>query len=53
MIRVWKAIKWQIQAVFHEIRTAAAFFLVLNAVLLLLPLSAKSSITWQDSPSCS
>ena len=40
MIRVWKAIKWQIQAVFHEIRTAAAFFLVLNAVLLLLPLSA-------------
>ena len=40
MIRIWKAIKWQIQMVFHELRTAAAFFLILNVLLLLLPLSA-------------
>lgn len=40
MIRVWKSIKWQLQAVFYEIRTAAAFFIILNGLLLILPLSA-------------
>lgn len=40
MIRVWKSIKWQLQAVFHEIWTAAAFFIILNGLLLILPLSA-------------
>ena len=37
MIRVWKSIKWQLQAVFYEIRTAAAFFIILNGLLLILP----------------
>ena len=40
MIRVWKSIKWQLQVVFYEIRTAAAFFIILNGLLLILPLSA-------------
>lgn len=44
MIRIWKAIKWQIQAVFLKLRTAAAFFLILNVLLLLLPFSICQSI---------
>lgn len=54
MIRVWKSIKWQLQAVFYEIRTAAAFFLILNGLLLVLPLSACRVIDKKrDYSSCS
>ena len=59
MIRVWKSIKWQLQVVFYEIRTAAAFFIILNGLTMegffsspLFP-PAVSSIKKRDYSSCS